>query len=202
MEKLSPPVRIFALIAALAAVGGALFMFTMGGPPAAEPSALPVVSNAAAVKAAAARKAAAKTAPATKAAAKKNGAKANPAPARAAATAPKPALNPPQAATGFPVAIDQALAKHELVVVSLVLPGARVDELAAAEARAGAKVSGVGYLALNVLNEVVAQSLLTKLGTLDDPSLLVIKRGGEVVLQLNGFVDRATVIQAAANATA
>lgn len=206
MEKLSPPVRIFALVAALAAVGGALFMFTMGGPPAAEPSALPVLSHADAVKAAAAKKA--KAVPAKQAVAKKSAAaktiaaKAKAAPAKAAAAAPKPALNAPQSATGLPLAIDQALAKHELVVVSLVLPGARVDELAAAEARAGAKLSGAGYLALNVLNEEVALSLLTKLGTMEDPSLLVVKRGGEVVLRVNGFVDRATVAQAAANASA
>lgn len=207
MEKISPPVRIFALVAALVAVGGALFMFTAGGPPAAEPSALPVLSHADAVKAAAAKKAAAKAAPTnaepvTKAAAKKVVAKANTAPARAAATAPKPVLNPPQPPTGLPVAIDKALANHELVVVSLVVPGARVDELAAAEARAGAKLARVGYLALNVLNEDVAHSLLTKLGVLEDPSLLVVKRGGEVVLRLNGFIDRDTVAQAAANASA
>jgi hypothetical protein len=212
MEKLSPPVRIFALVAALAAVGGALFMFTMGGPPAPEPSALPVLSHADAVKAAAAKKAAAKAAPAKpKAVAKKTAAgktpvaskpKAAPAKAAAAAPKPKPALNIPQEPTGLPLAIDRALSRHELVVVSLVLPGARVDELAAAEARAGAKLSGAGYLALNVLNEDVARSLLSKLGTLQDPSLLLVKRGGEVVLRLNGFVDRATVAQAAANASA
>lgn len=199
MEKLSPPVRIFALVAALAAVGGALFMFTMGGTPAAEPSALPVLSHADAVKAAAGKKATAKAAPATKAA-KKIVAKPKAAPARAAAATPKPAPNVPQHATGLPVAIDNALANHELVVVSLVVPGARVDELAAAEARAGAKLAGVGYLALNVLNEDVARALLTKLGALGDPSLLVVKRGGEVALRLNGFVDRDTVAQAAANA--
>ena len=133
-------------------------------------------------------------------------AKATPAPkvspARAAATAPKPAPKVPEPTTGFPVAIDQALANHELVVVSLVVPGARVDELAAAEAREGAKLAGVGYLALNVLNEGVARSLLRKLGTLEDPSLIVVRRGGEVALRMNGFVDRDTVAQAAANASA
>lgn len=202
MEKLSPPVRIFALVAVLAAVGGALFMFTMGGAPAAEPASLPVLSHADAIKAAAAKKAAAKAAPAEKAAAGKIVAKPKAAPARPAAAAPRPAPKVPEPATGLPVAIDHALANHELVVVSLVVPGAHVDELAAAEARAGAKLAGVGYLALNVLNEDVARSVLTKLGTLEDPSLLVVKRGGEVALKLNGFVDRDTVAQAAADAAA
>lgn len=208
MEKLSPPVRIFALVAALAAVGGALFMFTMGGSAAAETSAVPVISQAdvakveAAKQAAAAKAASAKKVAAKKMAAKTVAAKAKRAPARAAAAAPTAPLNVPQEPTGLPVAIDRALARHELVIVSLVVRGARVDELAAAEARAGAELAGVGYLALNVLNEDVAHALLTKLGVLEDPSLLVVKRGGEVALKLNGFVDRDTVAQAAANFSA
>ena len=103
--------------------------------------------------------------------------------------------------TGFPKAVDKALGKHEILVVSLVVPGARVDALAAAEAQAGAKLGGVGYLALNVLNEDVAHALLTKLGRVEDPSVLVLRRSGEVALQLSGFVDRETVAQAAANAS-
>ena len=76
-----------------------------------------------------------------------------------------------------------------------------MDELAAAEAEAGAKLGGAGFLALNVLNEGVARTLLTKLDTATEPSLLVLKRSGEVALELNGFVDRETVAQAAANAS-
>jgi thiol:disulfide interchange protein len=214
MPQLSPPVRIFALVAVLVAVGGGLFMFMTGGAPAQE-SALPVLSHADAVKAAAAKKAAAgkatpaakKATPATKvtkakAAAKAPATKPKTTAAKAAASAPKPAQNAPQPVSGLPVQIDQALATHALVVVSLVVPGARVDELAAAEAQAGAKLAGVGYLALNVLNEDVARALLTKLGAVGDPSLLVVKRGGEVALTLNGFIDRDTVAQAAANAVA
>jgi hypothetical protein len=203
MEKVSPPVRIFAILLVVLGMAGMLAMRTLGPTVATESSTAPVqllkrAKPAAAPKPAAqAKPAAAKPAAAKSAAAKKKSA----APARAAASAPK-AVNPPQEPSGLPVAIDRALGKHELVVVSLVLPGARVDELAAAEAREGARLSGAGYLALNVLNEDVARALLTKLGTLEDPSLLVVKRGGEVVLQLNGFVDRATVAQAAANASA
>lgn len=200
MEKLSPPVRIFALVAVLVAVAGALLMFTTGRstetiapvvlPPKAAPSpAAKVKPKVAATKPVAKAKAKAKTKP-------------KPTLARAAAAAPRPAPKVPEPATGFPVAVDTALANHELVIVSLVVPGARVDELAAAEARAGAKLAGVGFLALNVLNESVARSLLAKLGTLEDPSLLMVKRGGELALTLTGFVDRDTVAQAAANASA
>ena len=102
--------------------------------------------------------------------------------------------------TGFPLAVDRALARHKVVVVSLVVPGSRVDELAAGEAKAGAKLGGAGFLALNVLNEKVAHAVLAKLEGLKQPSLLVLKRSGEVVVALEGFVDRETVAQAAANA--
>ena len=189
MEKLSPPVRIFALVAALAAVGGMLFVFTAGRGSAAEADlALPPVAAAAAkpAKAPAVHKTAAATAkPATPRA-----------PAKAAPKKVVPKLPP----TGFPLAVDRALANHKVVVVSLVVPGSPIDELAAGEAKAGAKLGGAGYLALNVLNERVAQALLAKLEGPKEPSVLVFKHTGEVALALEGFVDRETVAQAAANA--
>ena len=87
--------------------------------------------------------------------------------------------------SGFPVVVDRALQQHRVVVVSLVVPGARVDEIAAAEAEAGAKLSGAGFLALNVLNEGVARALLAKLDSVQDPSVLVIKRSGDVAIELS-----------------
>jgi hypothetical protein len=180
MQKISPPVRIFALVAALAAIGAALMLF-LGGP-STEVAATPVVQHKAAKT-----KLPSKT-------------KAQPGATKKTAPASKPAPRK-MAPSGFPPAVDAALAKHEVVVVSLVVPGARVDELAAAEARAGARLGGVGFLALNVLNEGVAHALLTKLGGLEDPSLLVLRRPGEVAVKLTGFVDRETVAQAAANAS-
>jgi hypothetical protein len=193
MEKLSPPVRIFALVAALAAVGGMLFVFTSGRGSAAEADlALPPVAAAAAKPA---------KAPAVhKTAAAKAAAKATPATTRAPVKAVPKKVVPKLPPTGFPVAVDRALANHKVVVVSLVVPGSPIDELAAGEAKAGAKLGGAGYLALNVLNERVAQALLAKLDGPKEPSVLVFKHTGEVALALEGFVDRETVAQAAANA--
>lgn len=190
MEKLSPQVRIFALVAALAAVGGLLFVYTSGRgstaePELAAPPATPAVVKPA--KAPAVHKAAAPKAKALKAKA----------PAKPAPKKVIPKIPP----TGFPLAVDRALARNKVVVVSLVVPGSRVDELAAGEAKAGAKLGGAGFLALNVLNERVAHAVLAKLEGAKEPSLLVLKRSGEVVLSLEGFVDRETVAQAAANAT-
>jgi hypothetical protein len=180
ISQISPPVRIFALVAVLAAAGGMLFMLTSGGAPSAAPA--PVAP------AATAKPAPAKAAP-TKAAK----------PTRTPAATP--VKNPPLPPTGLPVQIDAALRAHEIVVVSLYVPDARVDQLATAEARAGASLGGAGFVALNVLDEKIAKPLLEKLGTLEDPSLLVVKRPGEVALRLSGFVDRDTVAQAAANAS-
>lgn len=180
MEKISPPVRILALVLVLVGVAGMLALRTMG--PSTEPVAIPA-PVAKPAKAAAQPAKAAASAPAVKPAA-----------------APKP-VNPVVPPTGFPLAVDKALRRHEVVVISLVVPGARVDELAAAEAQAGAKLGGAGFLALNVLNEAVARALLNKLESVQDPSVLVVKRSGEVALELAGFVDRETVAQAAANAS-
>ena len=191
MEKISLPVRIFAILIVLAGAAGMLAMRTMG--PSLDASA-PIPQPVKKTQAATPAKAAPKPAKAAPSAA---GAKApTPAPAK-----PKPVVNPVVPPTGFPVAVDMALRKHAVVVVSLVVPGARVDELAAAEAEAGAKLGGAGFLALNVLNEGVGRALLGKLDTAQDPSLLVLKRSGEIVIQLAGFVDRETVAQAAANAS-
>jgi hypothetical protein len=183
VEKISPPVRILALVLVLVGVAGMLAMRTMG--PSAEPSAIPAPVRTPAKKAA--------VTPAKKAAAKPN---------RTPAAAKPKTVNPVVRKTGFPAAVDTALQQHQIVVVSLVVPGARVDELAAAEAQAGAKLSGAGFVALNVLNEGVARSLLAKVTTVQDPSVLVVTRAGTVALELGGFVDRETVAQAAANASA
>ena len=132
-------------------------------------------------------------------------AKAKPKPAPAAKPAlAVPALNAPLPKippTGFPLAVDAALRRHAVLVVSLVVPGARVDELSAAEAKAGAKLSGAGYLSLNVLNEGVARALLLKKLDVSEPRVLVLTRSGEVTFALEGFADRETVAQAAANAS-
>ena len=189
MEKLSPQVRIFALVAALAVVGGLLFLYTSGRSSAAEPElAAPPVIPAVAKPA---KTTAVHKTTAPKAKALKAKAPAKPAPKKVVPKVPP---------TGFPLAVDRALARHKVVVVSLVVPGSHVDELAAGEAKAGAKLGGAGYLALNVLNERVAHAVLAKLNGLKEPSLLILKRSGEVVLSLEGFVDRETVAQAAANA--
>jgi outer membrane biosynthesis protein TonB len=209
MEKISQPVRILAIVIVLAGAAGMLAMRMLGPGAVPEASAAPVSSQTAALpKPTTTAKVkpvktpvAAKPTPA-KAKAKPAPAKPKPAPAK-----PKPApkvapINAPMLEpTGFPLAVDAALRKHAVLVVSLVVPGARVDVLSAAEAEAGAKLSGAGYLALNVLNEDVARALLLAEIDVEEPRVLVLKRSGEVAMALVGFADRETVAQAAANAS-
>jgi hypothetical protein len=191
MEKLSPQLRIFALVAALALVGGLLFVYMSGRGAVAEPELAAPLPPAAVTKKAKPPAVNKTVAPKPKVKAKVK------APVKAAAPKKVVPKIPP---TGFPLAVDRALARHKVVVVSLVVPGAHVDKLAAGEAKAGAKLGGAGYLALNVLNEKVAHAVLAKLQGVEEPSLLVLKRSGEVVVALEGFVDRETVAQAASNA--
>jgi hypothetical protein len=125
-------------------------------------------------------------------------------PAAKVAAKPKPAANAVAVAklpdNGLPAVVNQALAAHEVVVVSLYDPQADVDAASLGEAQAGAKLANVGFVPLNVLSQAQAEPLAKKLGILSDPALLVFRRPGELVFHVDGFADRATVAQAAANA--
>jgi hypothetical protein len=118
--------------------------------------------------------------------------------------APKAASQPSAViaalAAGLPNAIATALGRHQTVVVSLYNPYSEVDGIAFAEARAGAKLAGVGFVPLNVLSEAQVEKLTQMLGLLPDPGLLVYIRPGTLVARISGFADKETVAQAAQNA--
>jgi hypothetical protein len=101
---------------------------------------------------------------------------------------------------GLPRVLSTALNDHRVVVVGLYDPQAAVDEIALAEARAGAAAAGVGFVALNVFAESQSRPLLEQLGTLENPSVLVYRRPNTLFARIGGFADRETVAQAAANA--
>jgi hypothetical protein len=101
---------------------------------------------------------------------------------------------------GLPRVLSAALSDHRVVVVGLYDPQAAVDEIALAEARAGAAAAGVGFVALNVFAESQSRPLLEELGTLENPSVLVYRRPNTLFARIGGFADRETVAQAAANA--
>jgi hypothetical protein len=102
---------------------------------------------------------------------------------------------------GLPSSVKLAFSGRDVVVVSLYAPDVPLDEMAVGEARVGAASAGAGFVALNVLNESQARPLTKLLGVLEDPSVLVFKRPGELFLRLPGFADQQTVAQAARNAS-
>ena len=203
------PTRALAPVIVLALLGGiaATFMVYRTMPSGAESTlTLPPKQNRAPV-----RKPVTKPAPKAKPAATKP--KAQPK-AAAPKTKPKPVVVPaapvvkpvqapkgdPVDANGLPLVLSRALARHPVTVVALYDPEAAIDELALAEARAGAAEVGVGFLALSIRNERQVRPLAQLHGVLENPSVLVYERPNTLFVRLSGFSDRETVAQAAANA--
>ena len=170
---LSPPVRIFAVIGVLAAVGFAAFTFLMGGGEVSLESSEPLV-------------------PTTK--------RTTPAPTPTPTPARTPARTQRAAPTsGFPVPVERALRKSRLVVVVVSTPRASVDAVVRAEARAAARSTNAGYASLSALNERQVRALVGKTGVLPSPAVLVVRRSGAVVARF-GVTDHVTIAQAVAQA--
>lgn len=116
--------------------------------------------------------------------------------------APKPRqTTPPTAADDLPAPIAQALAENRVVVVSLYAPKAKIDALATREAAAGAQLAGAVFVAIDVSSSQV-DSLNRRYGALQDPAVLVLRPPGDLIVRIDGFADRDTIAQAAANAAA
>jgi hypothetical protein len=101
---------------------------------------------------------------------------------------------------GLPAPVARALRKHSIVVVSLSSPGSDLDKISKSEAKAGAAASGVGFVAIDVFHQGAGIPLLHKLGVVDTPAVLVIKRPANILHELRGFVDRDVVAQAVTDA--
>lgn len=185
------------LVAVLALGGG--FLLLGRGP--SEPSAAPVIKPLHPVKK---HPAAAKKAPL---AARKAKAKTKVVARPKAKPRPRP-KRVPAVIDGMPSALALALRGAPVVVAALYAPDSSVDELARAEAQAGARAAGVPFVALNVTSEKVAAPLTSLLTggasaadrVLDDPAVLVFKSPKTLFVRLSGWNDRDTVAQAVANA--
>ena len=101
---------------------------------------------------------------------------------------------------GLPVSVARALRKHSVVVVALYLPSSDVDQVTSAEALAGAAEMHAGFVRVNVLHQRSGTALLRKLGVVNTPVVLVIKRPANVLSEFKGLVDRDVVAQAVADA--
>jgi len=105
----------------------------------------------------------------------------------------------------LPVPLQWELSHHKVVVVSFYDPNADVDAISVAEAHAGATAAGAGFLLVSVLDNKVAgilTALLPSGGLLPEPGVLVYRAPGTIAVRFDGFADRDSVAQAAANALA
>jgi len=173
---ISPPIRVFALLGALAATALTAFLFLAGrsGSDVARVSSPTPVTRPTV-----------KTRPA--------------APKTPAKTPQRTQRLAVQTKSGFPLPVDRALRHHRVVVVVVYMPGAGVDSVVRAEARAGARRSRVGFVAISALSEPLVRPLVAKTGVLPDPAVVIVKRPGVVTATL-GVTDRETVAQAVAQA--
>jgi hypothetical protein len=140
------------------------------------------------------------TAPKTHAGTTAVKAKPAPVPAPVRKAPQKPSATVAALAAGLPGPVATALGHHDVVVVSLFNPYSKVDAIAFAEARAGARLANVGFVSLDVLLQAQVEKLTEQLGLLPDPGLLVYVRPARLAAKISGFADKETVAQAAQNA--
>jgi hypothetical protein len=105
---------------------------------------------------------------------------------------------------GLPPKVANKLRYSKVVVVSLYQGSTAADRSAVAAARAGARSVGAGFLPVNVLNERSARSVQSFVGTTSTPTVVIVRRPGRTVSQLEGAssADEQLVAQAAHNAGA
>jgi hypothetical protein len=102
----------------------------------------------------------------------------------------------------LPAQIANKLRQSRVVVVSLYTGTAPIDRAATAEAKAGARKAGSGFVAVNVLEERKARAMQEFVGAVSTPSVLVVRRPGKIVTKIEAVTDSAVVAQAARNAGA
>jgi hypothetical protein len=173
---LSPPIRVFALVGVLAAIGAGLFLFVLG--------------NSSTDSGTTATPTVAKPAEQTQTTTPKPNA------------TPKVTRKPQQPVvtpSGFPAPVHRALRRNRVVVVAVYVPQASVDAVVRSEARAAAIATRAGFVALSATSERLMRPLVAKTGVLPAPAVLVLRRPDVVVTTLS-VTDRETVAQAVAQA--
>lgn len=108
----------------------------------------------------------------------------------------KPRHHPAVAGNGLPWALAHALAREKVVVVAVVSPKSHVDGLALAEAKAAALKSGAGFVQVNAFQQSQIGPLASKITLDSNPAILVLRRPMEVSIQISGFADRDSIVQA------
>jgi hypothetical protein len=122
------------------------------------------------------------------------------APSKAHAHAATPSVTTTAIAHGLPIPVARALAKNRVVVVALFSPHSDVDAMAKAEAQAGALAAGAGFVPIDVFHQRPGTAILRKVGVVNTPDVLVVRRPYLITSQFPGFADRDVVEQAVADA--
>lgn len=171
---ISSPIRVFALVGVLVATGLAAFVFLVGRGATEVGASAPATSL---------------TGPAAQ----------TTSPAKVAHKPPRAKSNAVATKSGFPVPVDRALRHRRVVVVAVYIPGAAVDAVVRAEARAAASSTRAGFVPISALNERLVRSLVAKTGVLPDPAIVIVRRPGVVTATLS-VTDRDAIAQAVAQA--
>lgn len=122
----------------------------------------------------------------------------SPAPAKRVVKVVAPTVDPL-----LPGKLRAALERHPLVVVATFDPQVQVDALTVTEARAGAATGRAGFVPVSLLDDAVAGRLTALLPAgqlLPTPGILVYDRSGKIVFRYDGYLDRAAIAQAVADA--
>jgi hypothetical protein len=101
---------------------------------------------------------------------------------------------------GMPIPVARALAKNRVVVVSLFAPHSEVDQIANNEAQAGARAASAGFVAIDAYHQRPGTAVLRKLGVVNTPVVLVVRRPYLITFESHGFADSGVVEQAVADA--
>jgi hypothetical protein len=187
------PTRTLAPVLVLAVLGGIVATFMVARPPSSAGDETPSLVRPKLAKPAPVKKPA-------RAKAKAPVAKPKPTPVPLAKPKPAEPAAPAVDANGLPRVLSTALAGNRVVVVGLHDPDSALDQMALAEARAGARAAGAGFVAINVFAEGQSRPLLALLGALENPGILVYRKPDVLFARMSGFADSETVAQAAANA--
>jgi hypothetical protein len=93
--------------------------------------------------------------------------------------------------------LARTLKRKRVVVAVLYSPDSSVDAITIREARAGASLSGAGFVAVNVYDAKAIAPLAAQYAVRAAPSVFVFARYKGAVSRFGGYVDRETVAQAA-----
>jgi hypothetical protein len=123
-----------------------------------------------------------------------------PAPSKAHTRAATPSVTRVAIQHGMPIPVARALAKNRVVVVSLFAPHSAVDQVANREAQAGARLAKAGFVSVDAFRQRPGIAALHKLGVVNTPVVLVVRRPYLIAFQSHGFADSGVVEQAVADA--